>query len=96
MVRIIPNSGDSIETALVIVDAADHLDGIRAEYQYLEERYGKQGEDWDLVMQALLEYPPEEEDSGGPKKYYDMMIIEFPKGRVVNLYFDISSFFTKY
>lgn len=92
MARIIPNSGESIETAIIIVDAVDHMDGIQAEYRYLEERYGKRGEDWDLVMQALLEYPPEEE-SGGPTKYYDRMTIEYPKGKITDLYFDISSFF---
>lgn len=86
MARIIENTGRSMEEAIVIVDAEDHLDGIAAEYRYLTEKFGKQGKDWTLVLQSLVEYSP-----GVP---FDMMVIGFPDGRVETIYFDIRSFFS--
>jgi hypothetical protein len=84
--RIIENTGRSMEEALVIVDAEDHLDGIAAEYRYLAEKFGQQGKDWNLVLQSLVEQ--------SPGILFDMMVIGFPDGRVETLYFDIRAFFS--
>ncbi|NYT05998.1 MAG: hypothetical protein GKC04_06475 [Methanomicrobiales archaeon] len=91
MARIIPNSGRSVEEAVVIEDAADHLDGIAAEYRYLEERYGKEGVAWKLKFQFLLDVPPEE--GGGSARFFDKLIIELADGSVETVYFNIGSFF---
>ena len=84
--RIVDNTGKSMEEAIVIVDAENHLDGITAEYRYLAEKFGQQGKDWNLVLQSLVEQ--------SPGVLFDMMVIGFPDGRVETLYFDIRSFFS--
>ncbi|MDT8357626.1 MAG: hypothetical protein RQ758_03880 [Methanomicrobiaceae archaeon] len=86
MARIIENTGRSMEEAIVIVDAEDHLDGIAAEYRYLAEKFGEQGKDWDLVLQSLVEK--------SPGVLFDMLVIGFSDGRVERFYFDIRSFFS--
>ena len=70
----------------MIVDADDHMDGIAAEYRYLAEKFGQQGEDWNLVLQILVEQ--------SPGVLFDHLIIGFPDGRVESFYFDIRSFFS--
>ena len=47
-------SGDSREEAIVIKNAENHRAGVRAEYLYLQERFGKRDVHWKLVMQVLL------------------------------------------
>ena len=63
-------------------------EGVRAEYQYLSERFGKRGEDCTLVRQSLISLP-----SSG---MCDLMIIKLADGQTIEIYFDISSFFGKW
>ena len=84
MVKYAGGSGESIEAAIIILDAKNHAEGVRAEYEYLEGKFGKRGEDWRLKLQELVE-------DGG--KHYDLLDIIFTDGTEKSIYFDISAFF---
>jgi hypothetical protein len=81
------NSGGSIEDAIIILDAANSMDGVRAEYDYLTQQYGQQGTDWRVEGQRLLF------ENGVP---YDVIYVVFPDGEKAAVYFDISGFFGKF
>ena len=83
--------GASIESAVIIENAADHFEGVNAEYVWLETQFGPQGEKWDRSEQSLIE----EGD-----RFYDVLKVEFSgstagykKGDVAYFYFDITEFF---
>lgn len=86
MVQIIDNSGTSLEDAIVILDAASSSEGVRAEYEYLEQQFGIRGINWNLQRQALLHIGD---------KVYDEMTVLLPNNDVLRLYFDITDFFGK-
>lgn len=78
-------NGSSFEKA-IIVKAKNSTDGIGAEYKYLDQKYGRRGVDWQLIQQSL---------SHKNNKPFDVLKIKY-KGKVVNVYFEISSFFGKF
>jgi hypothetical protein len=84
MVMYVENSGESLEEAIIILEAESHREGVASEYEYLERRFGKRGKDWELERQSLLEKGD---------KYYDRMDLIFPDGTKKIIYFDITSFF---
>lgn len=77
--------GTSFKKA-IIIKASNSNDGIRAEYEYLDEKYGRRGFGYQVVSQAL---------SYNNKKPYDVLTIKV-KGKEMKYYFDISSFFGKW
>ena len=85
MARIIENSGTSFKEAIIIQDAADHDDGVLAEYRYLERKFGVRGKDWDLVIQSLMQTDD--------NTHYDSVLIEFPDKTRKKIIFTIESFF---
>lgn len=74
-------SGGSADDA-VIIEAADHMAGIRAEYQWLTQRYPG----YRRVSQALLR---------GNGKFYDRIEIETKDGQRKAVYFDITNLVPK-
>jgi hypothetical protein len=79
-------SGQSTDNPIIITNVQNHMEGVRAEYEYLEQLYGPRGSAWTLVQQSLLfinESP------------IDKMDIKLADGAEITLYFDISSFFGK-
>jgi hypothetical protein len=84
MVRIVENSGESPETAILILDAANPTVGIGAEYEYLSKLYGVQHRDWRLISQALVQRD---------NKLYDRMQVGFPDGDEIVLFFDITDLY---
>jgi hypothetical protein len=81
------NNGESIDDAIIILNAQTDSEGVEAEYHYLEKRFGKKGTDWSLDQQSLVN-----EDGA----YYDAMDITLSDGRTLNIYFDITDFFGKF
>jgi hypothetical protein len=78
--------GDCKGNAVVIL-APNCIDGIMAEYKYIENRCGVRNRDWRLIAQFKLS-----EDG----RDYDMLTIE-TKGRFrKSFYFDITDFFGKF
>jgi hypothetical protein len=80
------NGGESIADAIIIHNAKTDLEGVDAEYFYLENRFGKRGTDWSLDQQSLLD-----EDGA----YYDAMDITLSDGSNLTIYFDITDFLGK-
>ena len=80
------NGGSSTKDAIKIVGARDEMEGIRAEYQWLAEKFGEQGKGFTLERQSLL-------DEG--RRRYDRMDIMLADGTRKTIYFDITDFFGK-
>jgi hypothetical protein len=76
--------GGSTETAIVIQGVPSHSAGIRAEYEYLEQKYGIRGVDWKLAHQALL---------NKDERMYDRICIRLSDGTERIVYFNIDDFF---
>ena len=79
--------GDTLETAIVIKGAADHMAGVAAEYHYLEKTFGRRQVDWRILRQSLVRREG---------KAYDLMQIELANGTRKDIYFDLSDFFGKF
>lgn len=84
MVMYNDNIGDSLENAVVIHGASNSGEGIIAENQYLSEKFGQRGLDWNKKGQSLID----KED-----KYYDIIDIELKDGTNKTVYFDITEFY---
>ncbi len=78
--------GDTPETAVVILGASDSIDGIAAEYSYLEKKFGRQNLAWQLRRQSILNQKG---------KVYDRMDLDMQDGSKKTVFFDISEFFGK-
>jgi len=83
--------GTSVEKAAIIENAANHFEGVDAEYVWLETQFGPQGDAWECTEQSLIE----END-----RLYDVLKVEFSvkagdykKGDVAYFYFDITEFY---
>jgi len=87
MVRLTGNSGKSMEDAIIILEASNNLEGIAAEYTYLQNTYGRKDQDWKLIRQSL-------NHSGA--KHYDEMRIRLATGETIIIYFDITSFYGRF
>ena len=79
--------GSSMENAIQILGANNSFEGMQAEYQYLSDKFGVRGTDWNLDMQSLAE------DKG---KRYDVMMVDLKDGTKLSIYFDITDFFGKF
>jgi len=86
MARFIEKSGLSIEEAITILEVESDFEGVIAEYEYLERKFGKRGTDWELEMQALIQKD---------NRYYDKIKLKLSDGTQQTIYFDITSFFGK-
>jgi tetratricopeptide (TPR) repeat protein len=81
------NRGESIEDAVVIMNAESDRDGVGAEYYYLGKKFGKDAVNWNLISQSLIS------DKAG--RYYDKLDIPFTTGKMITMYFDITDFYGK-
>lgn len=88
MVTYKGGDGSSIDDAIEIQGASSIEEGVTSEYQYISNRFGKRGIDWELEEQRLRSF-----DEIG--KHYDMINIRLMDGTKKTLYFDITSFFGK-
>lgn len=75
-----------MEKAVQIIGVQSSFQGIQAEYQYLSEKFGIRGKDWNLKLQSLAHKE---------EKSYDVMRISLKDGREIDVFFDISEFFGK-
>ena len=78
--------GNGLETkeAIIIIGAKDELEGIEAEYVWLEKKFGEQDVKWELLDQESI-------DEGDKK--YDILKIKFPDGEERTIWFDITDFY---
>ena len=80
------NNGLTKEEAIIILGAKDETEGVDAEYNWLEEKFGKQNISWELNDQELI-------DEGVIQ--YDVLSIKFPGGDTREIWFDITDFYGK-
>jgi tetratricopeptide (TPR) repeat protein len=81
------NGGQSMEDAVIIMNAKGDMEGVGAEYYYLEKKFGRNGVDWDLISQSLVS------DVAG--RYYDKLDIPLSTGKMITMYFNITDFYGK-
>jgi hypothetical protein len=81
MTRFIEGKGDSPETAIKIMDADHPGLGVKAEYEYLERKFGQRNKHWQLALQSFIQH------NGG---FYDRMDLSFSNGSQKLVYFDIT------
>lgn len=74
------------EEAVIILGAKNEMEGVDAEYNWLEERFGKQNINWELNDQELI--------NEGDKQF-DVMRIKFRDGKIKEFWFDITNFYGK-
>lgn len=74
------------EEAVIILGAKDETEGVDAEYNLLEEKFGKQNFIWELIDQELI-------DEGN--RQFDVLRIKFRDGKIKKLWFDITNFYGK-
>ena len=86
MAKYSNHNGKSLKDAIIILDASNTMEGVDAEYDYLNDKYGKQGINWKLKRQSLI-------FQDGLK--YDKMEIILKDGTEKIIYFDITVFFGK-
>jgi hypothetical protein len=78
-------TGDSFEEA-IIIDPKNDSEGIREEYEYLENRFGECGVDWERVSQGFMQKEG---------KSYDRINLRFPDGSRKKIFFDVGSWWGK-
>ena len=78
--------GESIETA-VIINTANSMIGIPAEYKFISRRYGQKDLDWTREFQSVMR-------SGN--RQYDVVVIKLKDGQEKSFYFDITKFYGKF
>ena len=80
--------GDGLDSkeAIIIIGAIDELEGIDAEYIWLEEKYGKQDLEWELLDQEFIDLDTIK---------YDLLKIKFQNGEIKEFWFDITDFYEK-
>ena len=79
-------NGESIENA-VIINTANSMIGIPAEYKFISRRYGQKDLDWTREFQSVMR-------SGN--RQYDVVVIKLKDGQEKSFYFDITKFYGKF
>ena len=80
MIQYKGGSGTSKEQAIIIIGAESELEGVDAEYDYLDSKF----EEYEFLSQVFL---------GEPDKQYDLLRIKLQDGTDREIWFDISGFF---
>ena len=82
-----PNSGETLEDAIEVINADDTDEGVAAEHQYMRLLLNSQGLVGEFIQQRLI---PRE------GKHYDQLIYRIGKRKKFSLFFDITSFYGKF
>ena len=77
-------NGLTKEEAVIILGAKDETEGVDAEYEWLEERFGKQNINWEMNDQQFI-------DEGD--RQFDVLRIKFRDGNAKEFWFDITDFY---
>ncbi|MFX1561715.1 MAG: hypothetical protein ACFFDP_00205 [Promethearchaeota archaeon] len=80
-------SGTNVDP-IQISGISTNFEAIKAEYEYLNQTFGKRGAEWKLERQVLIQAPNE--------RMCDVLHIELADGTKVEVWFDITPYFGKY
>ena len=86
MIKYLGGNGSAQREAVIILGAKDEMDGVDAEYNWLEERFGKQNINWELNDQQFI-------DEGDTQ--FDVLRIKFRVGKSDEFWFDITDIYGK-
>ncbi|MEI8348885.1 MAG: hypothetical protein WCI77_01925 [Candidatus Omnitrophota bacterium] len=79
-------NGASINDAVIIRGACNHIEGVAEEYRYISNIYGKINVEWGLKAQSLII---------DKENQYDVMEIVIKDNSTKKIYFNISDFFSR-
>jgi hypothetical protein len=77
-------SDGSTHDRAVVIRATSSVEGIDAEYQWLEAHFGRQGRDWTIEMRM---------NGTENSKSYETFLIKLASGEKRTVHFDISAFY---
>jgi len=80
-------TGESYETAVKFIGIKSENEGVKAEYEYLAERYGIPRLQWTKLKQTCIPHND---------KRYDIIKIKLLDDSIVEIYFDITEWFGKH
>jgi hypothetical protein len=78
--------GYSKESPVILEGVNNEIDGVDAEYAYLEKNFGVRNQNWKLDHQSLMK---------DGERYFDILDITLTNGEKKKIYFDITNFFGK-
>jgi len=84
MILYMGGLGKSREEAVIIRGALDEIEGVNSEYNWLEQNFGEENLEWEMLGQELI-------DEGD--RQYDILRIKFLNGEVKEFWFDITEFY---
>ncbi len=87
MISFKGGGGASKKEAVIIAGTEDTVEGVGAEYYFIDKIREVSGQDVQLVKQSLIH---------DRKKHYDLMLLRFEDGEEVELWFDITGFYGKF
>jgi|GEM_PF-884464 len=82
-----PNSGETIEDAIEIINCEDTNEGVAAEHHYMQLLLGSRARTGEFIEQRLIHQG---------EKSYDQLIYKVDKKKERSLFFDITSFYGKF
>jgi hypothetical protein len=82
MIRYKGGNGSTKEQAIIILGAESELEGVDAEYEFIQRLYN----DFELESQTFI---------GEEDKKYDLLTIKLSDGSKKELWFDITDFYSK-
>ena len=80
MIQFKGGDGSTKEKAVIILNAESETQGVDAEYEYLDSKYGE----YELVDQTFV---------GNDKKQYDILTILLPDQGRKEIWFDVIDFY---
>jgi hypothetical protein len=86
MIKYKGGNGSIKEEAVIILGASNEVEGVDAEYVWIENKFGEEIVQWELVDQELF-------DEGN--RQYDILKIKFENGNVREFWFEITAFYGK-
>ena len=87
MITMTGGPGISLRTAFKIHGAADNLEGIHYEYEFMNRCFSIINKKWRLFEQCLYHIG---------EKSFDRLIVQDEDGKVSSCYFNITEFFGKW
>ena len=86
MIQYKGGDGSTKEKAIIILCANNEIEGVDAEYVWLEEKFGEENVEWEMIDQVLL-------DEGDSQ--FDLLKVKLRNDEVKEVWFDITDFYGK-
>lgn len=84
MIQYKGGNGTTKQEAVMILGAENEMEGVEAEYNWLEKKYGEENVEWEINLQELV-------DEGN--KQYDILRIKLLNSEIKEVWFEITEFY---